>query len=90
MGGRGGLPRGLQRCEAQAAARCRIAAGLESETGRIDQIRQFIEYASSLDDVWFVTNQQVCESRWSGAESGWWRQEQGADECPAAGSWSQL
>ena len=68
----------------------RITAGLESETERIDQIRQFIEYASSLNDVWFVTNQQVCESRWSGAESGWWRQEQGADECPAAGSWSQL
>ncbi|PSC71048.1 chitin deacetylase-like isoform e [Micractinium conductrix] len=34
-------------------------AGLQSEPARVAQLRQFIEYAASLPDVWFVTNQQM-------------------------------
>ena len=37
------------------------AAGLQSEPARVAELRQFIEYAASLDDVWVVTNQQVCD-----------------------------
>lgn len=41
---------------------CRLPrrpAGLQSEPARVQELRQFIQYAASLPDVWFVTNQQV-------------------------------
>ncbi|KAL4444941.1 hypothetical protein ABPG77_003991 [Micractinium sp. CCAP 211/92] len=34
-------------------------AGLESDPTRVQELRQFIQYAASLPDVWFVTNQQM-------------------------------
>jgi hypothetical protein len=50
----------LYSCPA-AHMHCRwSAAGLQSEPARVAELRQFIDYAASLDDVWFVTNQQVC------------------------------
>lgn len=36
-----------------------LPAGLQSEATRVAQLRQFIEHAASLDNVWFVTNQQL-------------------------------
>ncbi|KAI3438015.1 hypothetical protein D9Q98_000458 [Chlorella vulgaris] len=34
-------------------------AGLQSQPDRIAELRRFIEYALTLPDVWFATNQQV-------------------------------
>ncbi|KAI7842215.1 hypothetical protein COHA_004128 [Chlorella ohadii] len=34
-------------------------AGLQSEASRVEELRKFIEYATSQPDVWFVTTQQL-------------------------------
>lgn len=39
----------------------RLPAGLQSDPARVQELRQFIQYAAGLPDVWFVTNQQVGE-----------------------------
>lgn len=43
-------------------------AGLQSEPGRVAELRQFIEHALQQPDVWFVTNQQVIGV----GQRGWW------------------
>ena len=40
-------------------APARPPAGLQSEPGRVAELRQFIEHALQQPDVWFVTNQQL-------------------------------
>lgn len=46
-----------------------LAAGLQSEASRVEELRKFIEYATSQPDVWFVTTQQVGRRAACAAES---------------------